>query len=459
MGSLQCGKEFARTSHEAMMRPRSIHELELYMELHPCTCGSNDASRFVLSVETSETGIVRRYEGRCPGCGEIRTFEFETPELWPDLPPYAFGGSETSSIVGPGEFMLAADASEKRIAEDPASLTPDEFFLIVNEPPRAAALLDEVLKFIPPGCASVPGEAFRSDEERERARSDPKRFERATIEKRIARLGDLERSYDALIEQMDARRKRKERPPVVVFGQDAYRAHRAWLERGRTGPGRMVLTRGDLSGERIGAKIFDGARFVACNLDRADVSSSSFIEAELIDCRGWQANFVMCHLERALLESCDFTRSRFGLAELEGADIRGGYWEAASLDRCHLRGARVRGARFQHAGLHDARLDEAEFTGCDFRCAVFDWRLTDLKRVCTTRNARFIDCDFRGASFAGRRLDGTVFERCRFHGVVGKPAVEGTYTVIDPDFSESGDGSDVRTADALYALWGEPATS
>ena len=66
---------------------------------------------------------------------------------------------------------------------------------------------------------------------------------------------------------------------------------------------------------------------------------------------------------------------------------------------------------------------------------------------------RFENCDFRGANLTGRRLKDTVFERCKFHDIQGKPVMEGPYRVIDPDFSVEGDRSDIREEGAIAALW------
>ncbi|HSJ64426.1 MAG TPA: pentapeptide repeat-containing protein, partial [Gemmatimonadaceae bacterium] len=64
--------------------------------------------------------------------------------------------------------------------------------------------------------------------------------------------------------------------------------------------------------------------------------------------------------------------------------------------------------------------------------------------------------DLRGANFEGRRLRDTSFINCKFAGVRGKPEIQGNYTVERADFSPAGDGSDVRGADAVHAIWGAP---
>jgi len=50
----------------------------------------------------------------------------------------------------------------------------------------------------------------------------------------------------------------------------------------------------------------------------------------------------------------------------------------------------------------------------------------------TTTGTRFIRCDLGGASFDGRRIADSVFENCRMGDIIGKPAIEGPYSIIDP---------------------------
>ncbi len=55
--------------------------------------------------------------------------------------------------------------------------------------------------------------------------------------------------------------------------------------------------------------------------------------------------------------------------------------------------------------------------------------MLDLAR--TTRT-RFERCDLRGAKIDRRRLDGTVFDRCRMAGLTGKPDSQGPYSISEP---------------------------
>ena len=50
------------------------------------------------------------------------------------------------------------------------------------------------------------------------------------------------------------------------------------------------------------------------------------------------------------------------------------------------------------------------------------------------------------------------FIDCKFAGVKGQPAIEGSYVVERPNFSMEGDGTEPRTAAAVFALWGSPTS-
>lgn len=41
----------------------------------------------------------------------------------------------------------------------------------------------------------------------------------------------------------------------------------------------------------------------------------------------------------------------------------------------------------------------------------------------------------------------------------GRAVIEGAVHVIEPDFSDAGDGSDLRTAEALLSLWDDKRES
>jgi len=168
-----------------MLISRSARECHLYMDLRPCECGQVEFPRDHHLLDR-EGVMVSVYEGFCPACDRLRSFEFGlTDELEP-APP-AFGGAEPSQIIDPGEFHWVAD----RIGED-AGLR------LLNSPPDkheehrakfeyATAALQEVMKFLPAGADEVPAELFTSARGREIYQKDPTRFERRWLADNLAR--------------------------------------------------------------------------------------------------------------------------------------------------------------------------------------------------------------------------------------------------------------------------------
>src|SRR6185503_16960276 len=145
--------------------------------------------------------------------------------------------------------------------------------------------------------------------------------------------------------------------------------------------------------------------------------------------------FLITHFLKTSIVGSDFSQSHFG--------------------RSSWNGSRVRGVSFRSASVDNARLDEAELVECDFGGA----QLNDTEpfmELCTTRRTRFERCDLRGTSWQGRLLEGTVFDHCRMHGILGKPTLGGPITVVAPDYSEAGDGSDVRADGELPEAWRIP---
>ncbi|MCX4545801.1 hypothetical protein [Streptomyces sp. NBC_01565] len=162
-----------------MLIARSAHEAHLYMDLRVCACGANQFDR-QHRLEDREGILVSVYEGTCPQCGRIRSYEFTMPD-GPMVAPPAFGGPEPSQIIDPGEFMWASD----RVSRDSG-------LRMLNTPkaehrefrPAAAyaiAALEEVAKFLPEGAEAIPEELFTSERGREIYAKNPMRFKRKDI--------------------------------------------------------------------------------------------------------------------------------------------------------------------------------------------------------------------------------------------------------------------------------------
>lgn len=151
-----------------MLLARTASECRLYIELNPHACGEREFQARS-GVSRTAQGLVAVYEGACPGCGEQRRFAFILDDH-PTPPAPAFGGPHPSSLIDPGQFLMAAEqaaASTGQLA-------------------TAVAALDEVIKFIPPGQDRVPVTAFTSVHGRAVFDRDPDRFDRARLDALLA---------------------------------------------------------------------------------------------------------------------------------------------------------------------------------------------------------------------------------------------------------------------------------
>jgi hypothetical protein len=164
---------------------RTDAEAHLYMDLRPCSCGEVQFDRH--ASEVTEEGVpCSRYAGPCARCGLPREFVFERPGT--PRPSrgdaVAFGGSEPSRLLDPGEWMMAA---LERARRQPGTREDLAF---------ARAAVEEVVKFLPAGADRVPAEAFT---ERGRAIRDaePGRFRRVRLDATLQAWADILARYDA----------------------------------------------------------------------------------------------------------------------------------------------------------------------------------------------------------------------------------------------------------------------
>ena len=153
------------------LRPRSVAEEHLYMEVHPCACGVFKLHELPHQVRRDGAELVSVFRGACAGCSAPREFVFVLP---PEPPPSGLGGDDASTLITPDQFLTLAEAAVAR--GTPRGLA------------RAQACLEEVLKFIPPGEALVPASAFSTAEGARQRLADPDRFSRASLEARLAAL-------------------------------------------------------------------------------------------------------------------------------------------------------------------------------------------------------------------------------------------------------------------------------
>jgi uncharacterized protein YjbI with pentapeptide repeats len=210
-------------------------------------------------------------------------------------------------------------------------------------------------------------------------------------------------------------------------------AHRAWFDRGKSGPGRLVLEDQNLQGAKAPLN-FPGARFVRCDLSGASLPLFKLDELELVDCKLDDANLARTHFPGASIEGTTFRRADLRLAHFHHARIRDSDLGETKLDRGLFIGAVLERVSFAGAHLVDTVFDDARLIDCDLRGCDLS-RVDPVLDLARTTRARFERCDLRGAKLDGRRIDGTVFDHCRMDGMTGKPEIQGPYTITAPEGS------------------------
>ncbi|MFI7129673.1 hypothetical protein ACIBQ1_28515 [Nonomuraea sp. NPDC050153] len=149
---------------------RTRDEAHLYLDLHPCACGSVDTT-WHSGLVSVEEGLVNRYSGVCGECGTPREYLFGLPER-PVLPTGypTFGGAEPSELLDAGEWMWVADLSAGNVPVDDQAEARRTLRV-------ATAAVEEVVKFVPPGADAVPDDGFWSERGQRMRATDPGRFQ------------------------------------------------------------------------------------------------------------------------------------------------------------------------------------------------------------------------------------------------------------------------------------------
>ncbi|HEU4426198.1 MAG TPA: hypothetical protein VFR67_26975 [Pilimelia sp.] len=173
---------------------RSNLEAHLFMDLRPCGCGDARFERASSVVALPGGSLASRYAGTCARCGTAREFVFA-------LPPQAgrtaaedirYGGAEPSELLDAGEWLWTADTYARAVPADPHRLAEPDRRRARARLAAAAAAVDEVLKFVPPGGDRVPEAAVRTPLGGSVYRREPGRF-------RAARLAAVRDAYRAAL--------------------------------------------------------------------------------------------------------------------------------------------------------------------------------------------------------------------------------------------------------------------
>jgi hypothetical protein len=127
---------------------RTSAEAHLYLELHGCDCGERTFAPESAVVVLEDGDLGTRYTYTCPRCGKAHEVTFRLPaDPTPPGPGFTYGGAEPSELLDAGEWLAVADAYASQAPADLDGLSPEETRHARALLTRAAAAMDEVLKF------------------------------------------------------------------------------------------------------------------------------------------------------------------------------------------------------------------------------------------------------------------------------------------------------------------------
>ena len=399
-------------------RPRSLAEMQFFAGLRPCpACGDHQP----VAWRTGGQGARWTLRGACTRCATQRGFEFvcDRDPIEAAHGELELGGAEPSTVLDPHALVGEIDRLVATIAVRPGVLVDPQWSANWARLVRLRVALHELAKFVPPGADAIPVTGAAADDQQRR----PERYARAWIEAERARWAAIAERLAPDFARVAAADPMLSRPtpPRGRLDELALHRHALWVARRRTGAGRVDVVTCDARERDLRAANLTAARLEGVWFHRADLERARFDAAELID--------------------VDFTRASLATSSLVGAELRGCAFDQARLHATWWRGARVTATRLRDALIVDARLDGAVFTGCDLRGG----SLRGTRAI----GAVFERCDLRNAVLTGADLTGATLRACKVAGARGRPAGTEGWTVIDADFSDAGDGSDLGDAEDL----------
>ena len=227
------------------------------------------------------------------------------------------------------------------------------------------------------------------------------------------------------------------------------REHIAWLSRGRTGAGRIVLERPDFLRADLHGLRLAGARLVEPRMEGASLTGSDLSGTEIADGRMARLRLVTANVGGARWSGCALDAASGDLASFAEANLERCDLSRASLRRTSWVGATLGECRFDDADLTDSCWDRSRVTDTSLRGARLprvDGREHDPRG--SARGAVFTGCDLRGADVSRLRLGDTLFVRCRVGGMVGAPTLLG-----DVAFEHCDRGTDTPDVGGGGAAW------
>lgn len=417
-------------------RPRSLAEMDFVAGMYPCeACGD----RQPLAWKTGGSPPVWTVRADCPRCATPRMYVFDSDDdlIEAEHPDLELGGPEPSAILDPLALLGEIDRLTPTISNR-ADLAGSDRELNWDRIERVQTALHELAKFAPGDSAEIPRSALRTDEAVADQRARPERYTRAWVARELAHWDEVSRALIATRpEQLPMSEKRGSLDPKAL------EAHRLWVLNGRKGAGALDVVGVDVTNGRLDGLVLTGARLERVTFVGANLTYTSLDASELLGCEFNDARISSVRLTGSILADCIFENVQGGMTDYVGAKISACSFVRAGLDGSWWKQATVDRSQFMAVRFSNAQFDGARFTECDFREASFK-PLTPLP-LPSMKGATFENCDFRDVDLTGAHLSGATFRACKFGDAHGKPASADNVMVVDADFSEAGDGSDIGT--------------
>lgn len=158
-----------------MVVARTVAEAHLFMDIAGC-----DPERSHKLMADGDV-LITVYQTICNG--NARTFEFRVleGEIGAEDGGVVFGRAEASQLLDPAQFLLQASKIARTVPASPVGLDDEQRREANRRMQRAAACLEEVLKFIPEGRDDMPKTAFHTIVGARMHRANPDRFSRGRV--------------------------------------------------------------------------------------------------------------------------------------------------------------------------------------------------------------------------------------------------------------------------------------
>ena len=160
---------------------RTPDEAALWMDRRPCErCRSVGFER-EHQLREVDGELVAHYEGTCPKCGRLRTYDFALPATPTLTTSLSFGTGEPSQLFCPLDFIIIADDHAERVPAEVESLDEATKAAAVRDLTIAVAALEAAIDAIPEGASAIPRDANRPEVLR-LYDQEPGRYERERLE-------------------------------------------------------------------------------------------------------------------------------------------------------------------------------------------------------------------------------------------------------------------------------------